>query len=65
MKVTAFLSGLAFLLAYIFDVFKVKVGIAIQPEALLFAGLFFLVLAVAGFDAFVSTRTSRTRTVRD
>jgi divalent metal cation (Fe/Co/Zn/Cd) transporter len=55
-NVAAFLSGLAFLLAYIFEVATVHVSKFISPAALLFAGLFFLVLYVAGAGTYVGTR---------
>jgi hypothetical protein len=63
MRIFAFLSGLAFLLAYIFHVFAVKVGVAIQPESLLYAGLLFLVLDLGGVMTGVRDRynTNRTR----
>jgi hypothetical protein len=54
--VTAFLAGVAFLVAYIFEVFKVKTGVAIQPVELVTAGLFFLTLYVAGVEDKVRAR---------
>ena len=64
MRIFAFLSGLAFLLAYIFHVFSVKVGVAIEPESLLYAGLLFLVLHIAGVDTGLRTRYSNRTTTR-
>jgi hypothetical protein len=62
MRIFAFLSGLAFLLAYIFHVFAVKVGVAIQPESLLYAGLLFLVLDLGGVVDGVRSRYGRRTT---
>jgi hypothetical protein len=62
MRIFAFLSGLAFLLAYIFHVFSVKVGIAIQPESLLYAGLLFLVVDLSGVVSGARDRYNSNRT---
>jgi hypothetical protein len=55
-NIFAFLAGLAFLLGYIFDVATVHVSKFISPGALLFAGLFFLVLYVAGAGTYMGNR---------
>jgi hypothetical protein len=64
MRIFGFLSGLSFLVAYIFLVFAVKVAVAISPPALLLAGLLFLVLHITGVDTGLRTRYSNRTTTR-
>ena len=64
MRVFAVLSGLAFFLAYGFYVLTIKVPLAVSPTALLYAGLLFLVLHIAGVDTGLRTRYSNRTTTR-